>query len=197
MIVNVFFKKFAGYNTGEGQRLSTCSRVFAGIVCSRCGAEGRRLVRGGACCAGALTITSVFVHVTFLAAAVVLGERWVPALILCAALSPIQILSIQTASTAERDFGESRLHYTYQLDFQHNPTSLHYFTRVYWPQFTSLDRFLPSFLRLSSFIAFQFLFITSRSTATTHILTTIQTSVNPLNSVYPKVSCRYLQLPLL
>ena len=114
-----------GCNTGEGQRQSLCSRIFDGIVCSLCGAEGRRLVRGGACCAGALTITSEFVHVTRLAPAMVLGERWVPALILCAALSPIQILSIQTASTAERDFGESRLHYTYQLDFQHNPTSLH------------------------------------------------------------------------
>lgn len=78
---------------------------------------------------------------------------------------------------------------------QPNPTPLYYFTRAFWPQFASLQGFLPSFLRLSSVIAFQFLFITSRCTATARILTTTQTSINPSNSADSKVFCKYLQLP--
>lgn len=84
----------------------------------------------------------------------------------------------------------------YRLDTQHNHTSLYYFPRLYWPQFASLQLFLPSFLRISSVIAFQFLFITSRCTAITRILTTIQTSLNPLNSTDPKTFSKCLQLPL-
>lgn len=61
---------------------------------------------------------------------------------------------------------------SYQLDLQHNHTPLYYFLRLYWPQFASLQLLLPSFLRRSTVLAFQFLFITSRCAATARLLTT-------------------------
>lgn len=158
---------------GETQRQSIDSRRFADIVCSPCGAEREPAKLGGACCAGAPAITSEFAYLMALGGRCgfggLRGRR--PHTVSCA--FSLQILSIQTASTAEHDFGESRLHYTHILDCQHNHTPLHYFARLYWPRFASLEGFLPSFLHLSSRIAFQFLFITSRCKATAPILTNI------------------------
>lgn len=85
---------------------------------------------------------------------------------------------------------------TYQLDTQHNHTSLYYFLCLFWPQFASLQLLLPSFLRNLGVVALQFLFITSRCTATAHLLTTIQASVHPLNSTCFKSFSKYLKLLL-
>jgi hypothetical protein len=82
-----------------------------------------------------------------------------------------------------------------QLEHQHNHAPLYYFTRVYWPQFASLQLVLPSFRRNSSVVAFHFCSSSSRCTATARMLTTIQTSVTPLNSTDLKTSSKPSQLP--
>jgi hypothetical protein len=155
--------------------------------------RGNRRVRGKS---GGAFVASVCARDPLGAVAALLRVSGVPALLTNCAASSLPAPHTNLLSTAEHDFGESRLHYTYQLAFQQNTTPLHYFMRLFWPQFASLDRFLPSFLRLSALIAFHFLFITSRCTVTARILTTIQTLVNPLNPVDSKISRKYSQLPL-
>lgn len=80
------------------------------------------------------------------------------------------------------------------LEPQHNHAPLYYFTRVYWPQFASLQLVLPSFQRNSSVVAFHSCSSSSSCTATARMLTTIQTSVTPLNSTDPTPSSMTIQL---
>src|SRR5690242_1011369 len=70
----------------------------------------KALASGGACGAGAPAITSEAAYIMPLAAPGFWGSAGCPPS-LCERFSSIQILSIQTASTAEHDFGEFRLHY--------------------------------------------------------------------------------------